>query len=76
MEQPEPKTRLVPTGTLASQLGLHPRELRAEADAGTLPHVRVGKCGLLFDPEKVIASLQQRSKNAAAATGRELDAAP
>jgi len=76
MNQPEIKSRLVPTGAMASQLGVEPRELRAEAAAGTLPHVRVGRRGLLLDPERVIATLRHRSEGADIRAGGECHEAP
>jgi hypothetical protein len=45
--------RLVTLGNLASDLGLQPRALREAAEAGTIPSVRVGSRGLLFDRDLV-----------------------
>lgn len=58
---------LLDLGAMASRLRVQPQDLRAEAEANTLPHVRVGKRGLLFDPEAVERVLAER----AAATERE-----
>jgi hypothetical protein len=53
---------LLDLGAMASRLRLQPQELRAEAEAGTLPHVRVGRRGLLFDAERVITELEARAE--------------
>lgn len=50
---------------MSSHLGVRPQELRAEAQSGTIPHVRVGEHGLLFDPDAVLAELQRRAKQSA-----------
>lgn len=52
--------------------GIQEKELRAEAEAGTLPHVRVGKRGLLFDPELVLATLEARARSAVSADRSEV----
>lgn len=48
---------------MAMRLGIHPRELRTEAEGGGVPCVRVGSRGLLFDPELVLASLARRARS-------------
>lgn len=55
-------TGLLPIGPMAAHLGLAPRELRAEAESGKIPHVKVGERGLLFDPERVLAVLTERAR--------------
>lgn len=56
----EPR-RLVPLGTLASDLGLQPRAIREAAEAGTIPCVRVGSTGLLFDRDLIERVLLKRA---------------
>lgn len=58
---------LLPIGPMASRIGVQPKELRAEADAGTIPCVRVGLRGLLFDPIHVEAALRARARPISAA---------
>lgn len=53
---------LLPLRAMALRLGIHPRELRAEADRGGVPFVRVGSRGLLFDAELVLAHLRARAQ--------------
>ena len=60
-----PADLLVPVGVMAARLGVRPQDLRAEAEAGTIPHVRLGTRGLLFDPERVLAVLAERAREAA-----------
>jgi hypothetical protein len=65
------RTPLLSLGLMASQLGVRPQELRAEAEAGGLPCVRVGKRGLLFDPDRVFAVLAERAGDALPTNWRE-----
>lgn len=51
----------MPLGILASDLGLQPRALREAAQAGTIPSIRVGSTGLLFDREAVERTLLARA---------------
>lgn len=53
---------------MAGRIGVPPKELRSEAEAGTIPHVRVGERGLLFDPVAVMAALEARAKKSAEAS--------
>jgi hypothetical protein len=66
--------RLLPLGAMASHLGIQPKDLRQAAESGTVPCVRVGERGLLFDPKAVEHVLAER---AATAERREVtDARP
>jgi hypothetical protein len=56
--------RLVPLGTLASDLGLQPRAIREAVEAGTIPAVKVGARGLLFDPRAVEDALLRQAEEA------------
>lgn len=47
---------------MAERIGVRPQDLRSDAIAGTMPHVLVGKSGLLFDPEQVLAVLAERAR--------------
>lgn len=61
----EPKeTRLVTLAQLASRLRVNPSDLRLEVEAGRLPAVRLGRRGLLFDPELVERILGERASMA------------
>jgi hypothetical protein len=57
-----PNEDLVPLVPMAERIGVRPHDLRADATAGTMPHVRVGKTGLLFDPARVFAVLADRAR--------------
>lgn len=46
---------------MAARLGIAPGHLRQEAEAGTIPFVRVGKGGFLFDPRTVEQVLSERA---------------
>jgi hypothetical protein len=48
---------------MAAQLGLPPQELRAEAKAGKVPHVCVGKSAMLFDADVVLTVLIARARS-------------
>lgn len=51
-------------GAMANQMGVYPRDLREEAEAGTIPHARVGLRGLLFEPRAVFEMLCLRATGA------------
>lgn len=53
----QPPVRLI---TLARLLGLPPAWLREEADAGRIPHLRIGRVRL-FDPDAVRLALKKRA---------------
>jgi len=49
--------RLLPLGAMASELGIQAKDLRQAALAGTIPCVRVGERGLMFDSDAVERAL-------------------
>lgn len=53
--------RLLPLSSLAAVLGIRPSDLRAAAERGEVPCVRVGERGLLFDRELVERELLRRA---------------
>ena len=56
----EPKaSRLLPAGPVARRVHVEAKWLRAEADAGRLPHLKAGN-RYLFDPEVVEQILWER----------------
>ena len=63
---------LLDLGAMASRLRVQPQDLRAEAEANTLPHVRVGKRGLLFNPEQVMAALDVRAAHRVSGPAKEV----
>jgi hypothetical protein len=50
---------------MASHLGIAPRNLRLDAEAGRIPYIRVGKNALLFDRSAVERVLAKRAAEAA-----------
>ena len=52
--------RLLVLGAMARRLGVEPRWLRTEAEAGRLPHVKAGRT-LLFNPAIVERLLVERA---------------
>ena len=61
MKTEEPKTRFLPLDALASALGLPRNWLRAQAEAGVIPCIRIGtRC--LFDVESVRARIVELTK--------------
>lgn len=55
------ESRLLPAGPMARRLRVPVRWLKAEAEAGRIPHVRADRV-LLFDPETVEAVLLDRAR--------------
>lgn len=53
--------RLAPLGVAAAVLGVPARELRAEVEAGRLPHTRVGEKAILLDLDLVRRVLAERA---------------
>ncbi|MGA2091848.1 MAG: hypothetical protein ABSH16_00375 [Sedimentisphaerales bacterium] len=53
--------RLMTCGAMARRLGVRAKWLRAEAEAGRLPHVRAEDT-LLFEPETVFSILVKRAQ--------------
>jgi hypothetical protein len=53
--------QLLPLGAMASRLHIRAAELRAEAEQGRVPCLRVGTKTLLFDPVRVYEALRRRS---------------
>jgi hypothetical protein len=53
--------KLLTCGAMARRLGVRTKWLRAEAEAGRLPHVRAGDT-LLFEPETVFSILAKRAR--------------
>ena len=62
------QSRLVPAGPMARRLRVPVRWLRAEAEAGRIPHVKAERV-FLFDPEAVEKVLLERAQAAAVVTG-------
>ena len=56
------QTKLLPVGPMARRLRVPVRWLRAEAEAGRIPHLQAERV-LLFDPETVEAVLVERARN-------------
>jgi hypothetical protein len=57
------RRRLLPLGAMASQLGIQAKDLRQAAEAGTIPCVRVGERGLMFDPVIVEQALLDQASS-------------
>jgi hypothetical protein len=57
----ETQTALLPLGQMARCLGVPAAWLRAEAEAGRVPHLKAGKA-LLFDSETVERLLLERAR--------------
>lgn len=55
------RPRLLPTGPMARRLRVPVRWLRAEAEAGRIPHVKA-ETVFLFDPETVERVLLERAQ--------------
>jgi hypothetical protein len=55
------ESRLLPVGPMARRLRVPVRWLRAEAEAGRIPHVQAERV-LLFDPDTVEAVLLHRAQ--------------
>lgn len=53
---------LLPLGAMATVLGVQPRELRHEAEAGRVPCVKIGLKCLLFDAQVVIETLLKKAR--------------
>jgi hypothetical protein len=56
------QSRLLPAGPMARHLRVPVRWLKAEAEAGRIPHVRAERV-YLFDPESVELVLVERARN-------------
>jgi hypothetical protein len=56
-------SKLLPLGIMARRLRVPVRWLRAEAEAGRIPHLRADKV-LLFDPETVERVLLEHARGA------------
>ena len=56
------RQKILVLGAMARQLGVEPRWLRFEAEAGRLPHVKAGKT-LLFNPDIVERLLVKRASS-------------
>lgn len=67
---------LLPLGAMAAVLGIAAGDLRAAADAGELPCIRLGKRALLFDPELTARLLRERLAAIHAASPKEVPDAP
>jgi hypothetical protein len=57
----ETKAMLLPLGPMARLLRVPAAWLRAEAEAGRIPHLKAGKT-MLFDPETVEHLLLERAR--------------
>ena len=57
----ENKPKLLPLGSMARQLGVTAKWLRAEAEAGKLPHLKAGE-RILFELNTVKTLLVERAK--------------
>lgn len=55
------QSKLLPVGPMARRLRVSVKWLRAEADAGRLPHVRADRA-FLFDPDAVERVLLERAQ--------------
>jgi hypothetical protein len=55
------RTTLLPLGPMARLIGVSSDWLRAEAEAGRLPHLPAGKT-ILFDPDLVEQLLTERAR--------------
>lgn len=66
-------SQLIPLGVMAAILGISARDLRVEANAGRLPHVRVGDKGLLFDRQRVEGCLVGRAREDASSNSSSPD---
>jgi len=64
MQHESKEAQLLSLRPMALRLGIHPRELRVEAEREGVPCVRVGARGLLFDPAAVLERLRQRAQPA------------
>ena len=62
------KIELLPIGAMARRLGVPPKELRREAEAGTIPCTRVG-AAMLFNPKAVERVLLERAAKGQDAQG-------
>ena len=62
-------SKLLPAGPMARRLRVPVRWLRAEAEAGRLPHVKAER-QFLFDPETVERVLLERAQSTEAAPCR------
>jgi hypothetical protein len=60
---------LLPLGPMARLLGVMPRWLRAEAEAGRIPCLPAGKT-ILFDADLVERMLAERARQPVATEGR------
>ena len=60
------KVQALKLARMARRLGVEVAWLRAEAEAGRIPHVRAGR-GMLFDPETVEQVISDHLRAAAAA---------
>lgn len=54
---------LLPLGAMAARLGVQPRDLREAAENGSVPCVRLGQRGLMFDPQRVESHLVERASD-------------
>ena len=63
------RQKLLVLGSMARRLGVEPRWLRAEAEAGRLPHVKAGRT-LLFNPDIVEGLLIERASSRGQTDGR------
>lgn len=62
---PNDEPNLVPLSVAACSLGVQPRELRAEIEAGGLPHARVGERAILVDLDLIRDLLCERASGRA-----------
>jgi hypothetical protein len=53
--------RILPLTVMARRLGVRRKNLKAEAESGRLPCIRIGE-DLLFDPEAVERTLATRAQ--------------
>jgi hypothetical protein len=68
METTRSKPALLPLGPMARLLGVTTGWLRAEAEAGRLPHLPAGKT-ILFDADLVERLLAERARQPVPGTG-------
>lgn len=74
-EAPSHRDKLIPLVGMAHRLRVTAKWLRAEAEAGRIPHLRADRA-LLFDPETVQRILLEHARDVAGATRRILEQIP
>ena len=67
---PLTRSPLLPLASMARRLSVPSRWLRAEAEAGRIPHLKADT-QLLFDPEAVEALLLERARSSQGEAGHE-----